>query len=311
MSACQNRLEATPTSYEGTLTISPTVTETEPVVTTINLDDTVASPIATSDIAKPTNETTTIDPTIQLTLPVQERVNFSVSSSNQTLPEDILQEVSFFLGGNGGEAICRQSNGVFPIEDPDHEGLVELGQKIHFAICGWQRENSTVIVTLPDGQTELIEATYYGDNASGISQIMFAFYPDINSPAGTYTFTFSGFEIYPQVTVEVAEPSGPRLIWDKPEDKIIIFGFNPNEPVRLLAYRSTENNMFVGTLVGWQAYETDSNGQLIIQVEADSSVDGFAVVGDTSGMAESFVIVDESKFVFLHLIRTAHLDIFQ
>ncbi|MCB0916617.1 MAG: hypothetical protein KDC23_13095 [Actinobacteria bacterium] len=253
-----------------------------------------------------TNESNIVNDNISLT----QDETFSLSSASNTIPEDILPEIRFFSGGAGGGSICehnQQQYGAFVL-DRILLGTkaLELGHQVKIGLCGGPKKDTDVVIELPTGEVRHATAQYWGET-NAASEALLVFYTSIDDPPGTYIFDFPELPTPSQLRLSIEAPTGPRLLLDHHEQQIRLYNFSPNELVRLVAYMPSQDSNEIDMLMvaGWQQYQLDSRGQLIIDV---SSVDQmsltYAAIGNISGVAEGYGIFDPEGLLFGLLIET-------
>lgn len=203
-----NEVEEVPTTEKPTL-----------IPTTIYLDETLAPEEATVyQTPQPNIET------------------FSVPISNQKLPEDLMKEVNFFIGGGEspyGQGSCNEDSPLISAKVFDYNsefvffthkevlqrinygdfggaGFAEYGSIVEITTCGWvPNESVHVSVTYPNGHVNAgMEKTSEYDG------VLFLFFvPQIWDPEGIYYFSFTSEQT--QTTLEYAinvrKPVGPRI----------------------------------------------------------------------------------------------------
>jgi hypothetical protein len=211
--------------------------------------------------------------------------SFSMSSAQQTAPEDVLREIAFY-GAGGGAGVCD----VVGICDQSYQAptvvalseQVGLGDPMGIVACGWQPgERVRATVRLPGGEEFARDVQAVEELGTYYACFEYSAAPD--DPLGSYTFILEGESGTVQGSVQVTEPLSPRLKRDG--DRLLLWAFEPGERVRLLAYERAgyEPGVLldeVGVLAGWQEYRVDAGGRLAIQVEGDYA---YAIVGDVSG----------------------------
>ena len=223
---------------------------------------------------------------------------FSISTSHQTMPEDVLREISYYgmggpgwsCGGEGPLPVYQNVTVISPYVD------FELEESVYIHSCGWQSDELVhITIEFPDGRSvsQVVRATedrrkeFAGDDWVFYYGVILTYETDWNDSPGSYTFTLEGDSGKVQHTVHITKPAGPRLHCDYGDDKLLLYNFEPNEYVRLFAYEFSDRDESVSfpsglvlVLVAWQEYQVDSSGQLVIQVESGYT---YAVIGDVSG----------------------------
>jgi len=215
--------------------------------------------------------------------------NFSLQDANKILPQDVLQEVSF--GGQGGgddTTMCDDTTKIYSkptlvSASVEAEWLNHAGG---IGICGWREDEIvSLTITFPDGSIsrETLEA-YDTDGTAA------TFYdtpiPSVNDQIGTYFYLFEGESGKVSHSINVYIPTEPRLYYlykEKTLEAFFLYGYSPNERVRLLVYGSPSDKPLSASLTAWSEYYVDRNGQLIIKIANGFSGSYFAV-GDISGV---------------------------
>lgn len=202
---------------------------------------------------------------------------FDLSQANQIPPDDILNEIAYY--GFGAQA-CSDS----PYDTPTLEYTPELVLLMpgYLVVCGWIIDISlSATVEYPDGRLEPLP-TQIMELEAGEYMAWLSFTPQLDDPEGAYIFRTEGGPFKSMSTVYYYRPDGPRLL-PKSKDQIFFYGFAPQEPVRLFCY-----DVDTYTLLGWQEYQVDGNGQLTLDVPAGRC--NFTALGPQSG--EVFMLID-------------------
>lgn len=207
---------------------------------------------------------------------------FNLSIMNETPPDDILNEISYYVGGGGGVCLPAYEKPLTFDFNLDIEQL-HLEQ---LRICGWE-ENETINVTIlnPDGKisSQTISATGEdGEIYYATVELKFR----IDEPTGIYKFTLEGDSGTGKVNVNVRKPNGARLLRID-ETHLLLYGFEPLESVNLYYY-------YTEKFAGWQNYKVNQQGLLAIEIPAYTGYrhpcmglvdDFFVAVGEKSGEA--------------------------
>lgn len=227
-------------------------------------------------ITSPTSQTS--EPPDKKTKTVPE-VNFEPSNSNQTPPDDILLEISYFPGGGG--AICGYTETPILYENHFEAELLTLD---YITICGWSpNEVITLSTENPDGSKtnqEIVADKMDGDVYYTRLNLKFG----LEDTPGLYKYIFTGQSYEFEATANYRIPEKASLLRVS-NSQLLMYGFNSGEAVSLYYYYQEK-------FVGWKKYEVNKNGQLLINVPADtenlaifSKNQYFVAIGETSGEA--------------------------
>lgn len=217
----------------------------------------------------PSNTVTPASPAVETPAPTSEadaaRPNLpelvlSFNSLNQATPDDIKNEVEYFVGGGPGPA-CGESS------EPEVEYVtkdVALGDTFEVLVCGWEPDEvvslvlegpehyryATTLIAVPNRRSYAASFSYSTD--------------PLQMPPGEYALTLTGRTDTVQAAMTIEPPSGPRIFAYSPNE-LLLFGFMPNELVRVLIYQA--ESTFRGaklffTLLGWSEGRVDSTGYL-------------------------------------------------
>lgn len=191
---------------------------------------------------------------------------FDLATANQISPIDILQEVTYYAGGGGPDPdLCTRPQ-IFT-QPMDQELMVLNG----LAVCGLPSARTlTGSIVYPDGrvvvqsvQARSVGKTYLGE---------LTFKPKIDDPVGQYRFILEGEDGRFEASASYRKPNGPRLF--KIDNRhILLYGFAPEESVRLFYYKGTGGDKWA--FGGWQNYQTDAEGQLVVSVSIGQGEDDF------------------------------------
>ena len=198
---------------------------------------------------------------------------FDVSTANQTVPDGILKEISFF--GGGGRFHCDPSQPPYILQEPEDGELITLSTMIS---CGWQdNEILKASILYPDGRSKVFDLQTE-DDGLGNYYGQFGYKTAIGDPPGKYTLILQGKNGTVESDVHFTEPDRPSIV--RPDDDhIYLYGFAPDERVRLYHYSEA------GELDGWAEYKMSPSGELLINigVETGPYFTYFYAIGDTSG----------------------------
>jgi hypothetical protein len=236
-----------------------------------NSKNAIVDPQVNSPPTEPTNESS--EPVTGLGLSVPPTRNFSIQDANTTTPEDVLMEVEY--GGFGGPGPCDNYVGGLSIAEATPTTADWL-EPISIYLCGIQTGNNIdATLQTPDGKTIKDPNLIYG------------YSPSIDSQIGEYRFTFSDGNATVQFDVIVSMPNEPRMFYIENNKVYYLYGLSPNERIRFFQYTT---GAMKATFVGWQEYNADKDGQLMIK---PSQEDGFYIpVGDQSGEIPFFPLPD-------------------
>jgi hypothetical protein len=83
------------------------------------------------------NPNSDTQPTTSIAIPTEE-VEFDLSTASHVPPQDVLQEVTYYVGGGGGPCVGIQegSQPVIAIDPSDEE----LALTSRFVSCGWEKD---------------------------------------------------------------------------------------------------------------------------------------------------------------------------
>jgi hypothetical protein len=209
-------------------------------------------------------------------------VTFSITSSEKTPPEDVLQEVGYYEGGGPGSS-CDIEYQVPTVIFPPQE--VEFKQIATVYTCGWQPDELVQItVKLPNGDVLLSQQvrarTDHQSTTASFCSVSFDHKVDIDSPLGSYAYSLDGNSGSVHGSFYVKSPTEPRLYVDG--SKLTLYAFEPGERIRLFAYEIAGDEwgairLPIGSLAGWQGFQVDSSGQLVVLVESEGGYYHYAV----------------------------------
>lgn len=198
--------------------------------------------------------------------------------------------------GQSGPWIAAHSPNTL---EPAPEVGPEFWATLYVDTCGWPTSGEVpVIIEHPNGAMQR-DPLFRVDLSQPCTRYIEFLIPPI--VLGTYTVQFATYENM-RKSIELVAPSGPRLYvffeGNQGSVSLLLHQFAPQEDVRLYAYRPSTQAATTLELVGWQAFETDGNGQLYIDTryctsaicreDPSASPPIFVVVGDTSGEVNEF-----------------------
>lgn len=202
---------------------------------------------------------------------------------NLVPPDDIIQEIVFF-GGLGGSSGCWDGNynspAFFGNADSMQEVSIQKMQYVDITICGLPQNEQVGIQLIYPNRND-VTTFQDAENTSGTNkaEITFSFIPRIDDPLGSYKFIFSGVGWSLEYEAEVINPIGSRLYLF--ESQLFFVNFSPNEHIRLLAYRASEDNDLYHEFLGWQWFQVNEHGSLQIDVDIDGGE--YIALGEISG----------------------------
>lgn len=203
--------------------------------------------------------------------PIKTVHEFKRGTINTIPPQNILDEVFYYLGGGGGE-VCDPSiaeGKLYVARKPQASVLMTQSTMI---VCGWKKgEVLKAKIIYPNGIEVKSSIAAIEDDRRYYGRLDLK--PAITDPIGNYTFVIEGQAGTVRETAYFKKPIGPHLfIADK--NTIMFYGFSANEKVRLFYYGLDER------FVGWQEYAMDSTGQAYIRVSVDPN-GYFCAIGKT------------------------------
>jgi hypothetical protein len=233
-------------------------------------------------------------PTLTATIPtlpseIAEPVVFDPASANTVLPDEILQEVTYYPGGGGGPDdlfYChneKEPTLVLGLNEATDLEISKAYLPFIFVTCGWQ-ENEQVTITIinPEGQSFQqtsspapdppayasgpLKGYWVGQPAfpmeilqgkAGDSSDLFRLHGIVRVMPGTYQLQFEGQSGSVRTSVQVIRTDQARAEISS-QGGIILFGLAPNERVQIIYYPEQGEP-------AWNEYQTVSNGQLWIK----------------------------------------------
>lgn len=211
----------------------------------------------------------------------QADAEFNFSTINKIPPDNILDEISYYVGGGGGTCSGELLEGLTIYKVQTDVKLMELSL-VH--ACGWkEKEAVTITIYYPDGRTTSQETQSKMDTVNYYVSAKLKF--GIEDPAGAYKIVFEGDSSGRiDTTVDVHKPTNAHL-FRMDETNLLLYGFQPLESVNLYYYQMEK-------FAGWQTYTVNQQGQLVIEIpvytgyrhECMGLVDDFFVaIGEKSG----------------------------
>jgi hypothetical protein len=243
--------------------------------------------------------------TLAFSPPTNQPQRFSPATTNGVGPEDILREVSLFVGaGGGGGQFCDFMDSAHAIIDPAvlSRKDVEWFSTVIIPTCGWQpNEFVRMTVRLPDGRIvtqgfRAMDAFSLTSKGEIIFGIEFRYEIGINDPLGLYQFLMEGDTGTLQYSINVIKPKPhvrdmtPKMFIETGyPSTLFLYGFYPNEQVRLFMYADFLRGKDY-ELVAWQPVIMDSNGQRFVVSEfiVPAGLATYFAVGEVSGQVPNF-----------------------
>lgn len=258
----------TPTNSEQDFEV-PSDFQKTPFLTTPN------NPTATT-IPRPTNT-----PNIDLEYGILDEDFPIESSSYNTAPGDILEEIEYFVPGGEGYPCIGDFDR--PKLITERNGVI-LGHSTIFVTCGWeQKEIVHLTLTFPNGQTKT-EQIVPGQNVNTYAAYFSLLLTPLD-PIGVYHYTFEGSSGNVSGSFE-AKPADEPMLYILDDNDLLLHKFAPGEDVNLFVYERkdiTTNNF---KLIAWDKFQTNANGQLIIHTPTNQKY-LFVAIGETSGQVPS------------------------
>lgn len=191
---------------------------------------------------------------------------FSISSSHQTAPEDILKEVmSYFGQGGPGDEGCWGNDESSPAPTSSQTRYLELGDSARVSMCGWQADELVdITIWFPDGRTTNGKARAGSDGG-----ITYNFDTEPSDPPGLYHLLFEGKSRKVEDFIHFMKPpegAGFDHLIGENHPCLFLYNFAPNERVRIFVYIYDPKGGLDLILVAWQEYHVGFNGQLIVQL---------------------------------------------
>ncbi len=217
--------------------------------------------------------------------PTPMTADFSLTNARKNNPGDVLDEIYFGGVGGGGSVVCTRSSDARPyLAFNSGNSGIELMRSIHVTACGWDKgERVQVFVRYPNGRTTRELARVVKDSEARGDHYLASYYfiPDWQDTPGTYNITFSGSSGMVSVPFRVYRPKDTRVIWFG-NGELLLHEFAPREKVRLFVYDKPIDSSDGMGLSGWQEYQVDSQGNLMIWLPKDPKF-YMIVVGVRSG----------------------------
>jgi LysM repeat protein len=225
-------------------------------------------------------------------------INLDQQNLDQALPSDVFQEINYGGQGGGGPFCSHLATpdqflpypqvflqAVSYMGDQKNTNVFYLNTDILVESCGWDSgDDVTATLVYPDGKTESIpvEINEMNGDRAGSSK----FFINLDSPAGDYKAVFQGTGGRKgTITLTLLPVDSPRIrsiSSDNNLDKSFLYGFQPNESVRLLFFELHED---VFRYYGSKTVQVDQKGTLSVNFQTDKPALVFAI-GSVSGKAK-------------------------
>ena len=208
----------------------------------------------------------------------------SLESIEREVPQGLIAEIDLTLpGGSYPGCISR-------LDEPELKympGDLELMDVAMITTCGW-KSGEPVRITIRDPRGSLVTEEVQPTPArfaKDVYEVNFFYQPPVSAPEGIYRFTFEGEGLTGPGTVKAKvtfkHPAQARIFVlgahalepvfgaRGGQHELLLYGFRPEEPVRLMAYRVDGTRV---RFFGWQDYITDRRGQLTIAVDLEPEI---------------------------------------
>lgn len=209
--------------------------------------------------------------------PEPQPLEFSPQKANQSIPPNILKEITFSVSGGGGGDPCNIESKSEPwvLFSPN---AIQKMEWLYATICGFPEQEWLSLSAVLPNQGALQIEPYHRIGATAF----YRWLVPADAPEGRYLFTAAGLGGEVSFTVQIIAPVGPKLYFDADANVYSLNNFRPGEKVQFLYYQLDGKNF---RLTGWQEYIMDQNGQRKIQVTGNENrSNGFViVVGEQSG----------------------------
>jgi hypothetical protein len=220
--------------------------------------------------------------------------DFSFSNAETTLPDDVLHEIFYYGGGGGDFGDCF----AYGITDLQIIGLSEpilWPEGITWIGCGWKKGENITITTIQPDLVKLVEEISVPFD---LETIFYSLPPSLSRPVGRYVFIVEGESGRVEDSVEVVLPTTPSL-YSMPENHIALFGFHPEENIRLFVYEFAKSYLAFDAdalitrlnLVAWEEFKVNQQGILFINLSmANPYSYTYYVIGTESGYVANSTI---------------------
>lgn len=223
--------------------------------------------------------------------------NFSLEDANRIPPSDVLEELHYAAVGGGDDedtrdTICEGNFQSPAIVEPFTSTEVDIFSTMSIESCGWWLDTYVAVsIILPDGTTivDKSEVRTKFMSKSSTPFVMYSYTTSINDPPGIYKFIFQGESGYITHNVKVVKPQtkapSARFLWEEKDNIYYLYGFRPNESVRLFIYNYIPESVDEISFTAWQSYTTDQNGELLIKVD---DINSYFFIGEISGPVDTW-----------------------
>jgi hypothetical protein len=284
-------------------------------VTDVGVAQSKTTPIVATPTATSRNMSIATTATSKPIFQKASSARFSLASANKSLPADVLKEIVYFAGEQGGGySICNTEPPKIPgayLATFNYEDFsvveksilgeyakdeVKLLEKVDLYVCGNPGEALQATFLYPDGRVAV--------ENSGHQEIETHYQIDIDDPLGVYTYIVTGTRFSDQVFITVTLPTKPIVRYryekkfeptlngiggyvdDYEKANLLLFGFSPYEQVRLLAFEPSSYGRAVFS--GWTEYQADATGRLRIKFNGRQTGENgrtleYVVIGEITG----------------------------
>jgi Bacterial SH3 domain len=203
-----------------------------------------------------------------------------ITVTASTLPTDLNAKLLHDPQNTSTQQTCKQLGTTDPqLIVNTYVAVAELGAYINIEGCNVQsRGNASILVRLPDGR--VISDTVQVSN--GV--VYYGFRTSAEDKPGSFEFEISADGRTARNQISVYQPRGARVLQARSAaDVLSLFGFQPSERVRVLAYSGYKDIQ----LEAWQSYTVDKTGALNVVIPFGYSK--LIVLGDQSGEVEGLL----------------------
>lgn len=205
------------------------------------------------------------------------------SGSAQDIPKDIIEQLFYGTPGGGG-FFCLSAYELPRIDVIIGGDPAILGQEFIVFHTGWAASGETLMSRLTLPSEEVIEGIHPTEPSNPLVGCEYYSYTTKwIDPLGLYELSLTGNNETISTSVTVAPPTEPSLF--ETDNGILLFGFSPNEQIRIFIYDFDKQQIIPGDLKGWDNFVVGKDGTLAILIsnELISEKHGYFVLGDTSG----------------------------